>query len=72
MQLIPVGSATDVARDGSGRVLVLASLRGKARLDEGLVLVSQGRQFEVWNTADGQAACDAALDLTTALESSAQ
>lgn len=68
LKLILVGSATDVELDGSGRILVPAPLRDKARMDKDVVLVGQGHKFEIWNEADWQAAYNAATDFTTALE----
>jgi MraZ protein len=44
-----IGFATDVDMDGAGRVLIPPALREYAQLDKPVVLVGQGRKFELWN-----------------------
>ena len=44
-----IGFAVDVDMDGAGRVLVSPTLRAYARLDKAVVLVGQGKKFELWN-----------------------
>lgn len=72
LKLILVGSATELELDGSGRILVPAPLREKARLDKDVVLVGQGNKFEIWNEAAWQAEYDAATNFTAALEEARQ
>jgi len=44
-----IGFAVDVDMDGAGRVLISPALRQYAQLDKHVVLVGQGRKFELWN-----------------------
>lgn len=44
-----IGFAVDVDMDGAGRVLIAPALRQYAQLEKGVVLVGQGRKFELWN-----------------------
>ena len=43
-----IGFAVDVDMDGAGRVLISPALREYAQLDKAVVLVGQGRKFELW------------------------
>ena len=49
LQRLLVGHAEDVEMDGSGRILVSTPLREFAKLDKQVVLVGQGRKFELWD-----------------------
>lgn len=44
-----IGFAVDSDMDGVGRVLISPALRQFAQLDKSVVLVGQGRKFELWN-----------------------
>jgi len=44
-----IGFAVDVEMDGAGRVLISPALREFAQLDKNVVLVGQGKKFELWN-----------------------
>jgi MraZ protein len=44
-----IGFAVDVDMDGAGRILIAPALREYAQLDKSVVLVGQGRKFELWN-----------------------
>lgn len=44
-----IGFAVDVDMDGAGRVLISPELRRFAQLEKNVVLVGQGRKFELWN-----------------------
>lgn len=44
-----IGFAVDVDMDNAGRVLISPALRQYAQLDKSVVLVGQGRKFELWN-----------------------
>ena len=44
-----IGFAVDVDMDGSGRVLIAPALRQYAQLEKNVVLVGQGKKFELWN-----------------------
>jgi len=51
LQRLLVGHATDVDIDAAGRILVPPPLREYAALDKHVVLVGQGRKFELWDDA---------------------
>lgn len=51
LQRLIVGHADDVELDASGRILVPPALRRFASLDKRVVLVGQGRRFELWDDA---------------------
>jgi MraZ protein len=44
-----IGFAVDADMDNAGRLLVAPALRQYAQLDKDVVLVGQGRKFELWN-----------------------
>lgn len=44
-----IGFAADVDMDGAGRLLIPPFLREYAELDKDVVLVGQGKKFELWN-----------------------
>ncbi len=49
IQRLLIGHATDLEMDGSGRLLLPAPLRDYAQLDKKVVLLGQGRKFEIWS-----------------------
>lgn len=51
IQRLLIGHATDVDMDSSGRLLLSAPLREYAGLDKKIVLLGQGRKFEIWSEA---------------------
>ena len=55
VQRLLIGHASDVELDGSGRVLVPASLRKRAGLEKDVVLVGQGQKFELWSVSAWEA-----------------
>jgi transcriptional regulator MraZ len=55
LQRLLVGHADDAELDSSGRILVSPALRAFARLERDVVLVGQGRRFELWNAPEWQA-----------------
>ena len=44
-----IGFAVDVDMDGAGRMLITPELRRYAQLEKNVVLVGQGKKFELWN-----------------------
>lgn len=44
-----IGFAVDVDMDSAGRVLIAPELRRFAQLEKTVVLVGQGKKFELWN-----------------------
>ncbi len=49
IQRLLIGYATDLEMDGSGRLLLTAPLREYAGLDKKVILLGQGRKFEIWS-----------------------
>lgn len=49
IQRLLIGHATDVDMDGSGRVLLPPVLRDYAGLDKKVMLIGQGKKFEIWD-----------------------
>jgi len=48
-QRLLIGYATPLEMDGNGRILVPPTLREYANLDKKLMLVGQGKKFELWS-----------------------
>lgn len=55
-----IGFAVDVDMDGVGRVLIAPALRQYAQLEKSVVLVGQGRKFELWNQENWEQLIDRA------------
>lgn len=51
IQRLLVGHATEVELDGQGRILVPQPLRDYAGLQKSVVLLGQGKKFEIWDEA---------------------
>lgn len=51
IQRLLIGHATDVEMDGQGRILLPPLLRDYAGLNKRVVLVGQGKKFELWDEA---------------------
>lgn len=49
LQRLLVGHATEAEMDNSGRILVPPPLREYAELDKKVVLLGQGKKFELWD-----------------------
>lgn len=49
IQRLLIGHATDIEMDGNGRLLLSAPLREYAGLEKKVVLLGQGRKFEIWS-----------------------
>jgi MraZ protein len=49
IQRLLIGHATEVELDGQGRILLPPLLRDYADLQKSVVLVGQGKKFEIWN-----------------------
>lgn len=49
VQRLLMGHASDTDMDGNGRILVPPPLRQYAQLDKHVVLIGQGRKFELWD-----------------------
>jgi MraZ protein len=46
-----IGHATDVDVDANGRMMVATPLREYAQLSKKVVMIGQGKKFELWNEA---------------------
>jgi MraZ protein len=55
-----IGFAVDVDMDGVGRVLIAPALRQYAQLEKNVVLVGQGKKFEIWNQENWEQLIDRA------------
>ncbi len=51
IQRLLIGHATDVEVDANGRMLLSTPLRGYAQLGKKVVLIGQGKKFELWDEA---------------------
>ena len=51
IQRLLIGHATDTDMDGNGRILLSPLLRNYAELDKKIMLVGQGKKFEIWDEA---------------------
>lgn len=51
IQRLIVGHATELELDANGRILLPKLLREYAQLEKSVVLVGQGKKFEVWSEA---------------------
>lgn len=49
IQRLLIGHATELELDGNGRLLVPPLLRTYAKLDKSVMLVGQGKKFELWD-----------------------
>lgn len=49
IQRLLIGHATDTEMDGNGRILVPPLLREYADLNKKVMLIGQGKKFEVWD-----------------------
>lgn len=63
LQQLLVGNAEDVVMDSAGRVLIPPLLRTFAALDKSVMLVGQGKKFELWDEGKWQTQQQAALQL---------
>ena len=51
IQRLLIGHATEVEVDGNGRMLISNPLREYAQLGKKVVLIGQGKKFELWDEA---------------------
>ena len=62
IQRLLIGHATDVEMDSHGRILLSTPLREYADLQKSVMLVGQGKKFEIWNEANWYKARDVWLE----------
>lgn len=58
LQRLLLGHATELEQDGSGRILVPATLRQFAQLDKQVMVVGQGKKLELWDEKRWHEACE--------------
>ncbi len=49
LQRLLIGYATECELDGNGRILLPSMLREFAQLEKKIVLIGQGKKFEIWD-----------------------
>jgi len=49
IQRLLIGHATELELDGNGRILLPPLLRDYAQLEKHVILVGQGKKFEIWD-----------------------
>lgn len=49
LQRLLIGHATEMELDSQGRILIPPMLRDYAQLDKKIVLIGQGKKFEIWD-----------------------
>ena len=67
VQRILMGHATDVDMDGNGRLLLPPPLRQFAGMEKHVVLIGQGKKFEVWDEQHWNDSRDAWLEQDSGL-----
>jgi MraZ protein len=62
-----LGNAEEVSLDAGGRVLLPARLREYAGIEKNIVLIGQGKKFEIWDEAklDSQSGWDVGSEVAT-------
>jgi MraZ protein len=55
VQRLLIGHACEVTLDNSGRILLPQVLRDYAELEKQVMLVGQGKKFEIWSAANWEA-----------------
>lgn len=68
IQRLLIGHATDIELDGSGRVLLPQPLREYAQLEKEVILLGQGKKFELWSKSLWNERRDAYLEDVNQLE----
>lgn len=51
IQRLLIGHATELELDGNARILIPPLLRDYAKLDKQIMMIGQGRKFEIWSDA---------------------
>lgn len=52
IQRLLIGHATEIEMDSSGRVLISQILRDYANIEKKIMLVGQGKKFEIWDETE--------------------
>jgi MraZ protein len=69
IQRLLIGHATEIEADSHGRILLPAPLREYAHLNKAVMLVGQGRKFEIWNEEQWNTTRKQWLEIGTACDS---
>jgi len=64
IQRLLIGHATELEVDNNGRILLPSVLRDYAQLDKKIVMVGQGKKFELWSEQGWQDARTMWLETT--------
>lgn len=65
IQRLLIGHATETALDSNGRILLPQALREYAKLTKNVVLIGQGKKFELWDEAHWLASREGWLEEAT-------
>lgn len=68
VQRLLIGHATDAEMDSHGRILLSGPLRQYAALDKHVVLIGQGKKFELWDEQHWNASREQWLEQETGTE----
>ena len=68
IQRLLIGHASEIDIDGQGRVLLPPILRNFAHVDKKLMVVGQGKKFELWSEANWAKACQGWLEQGKAMK----
>ena len=62
LQRLLIGYATEMELDSQGRILMPTVLREYAKLDKKIVLIGQGKKFEIWDEQSWNKKCEEWFD----------
>lgn len=65
IQRLLIGHAADLSMDKNGRVLIPTILRDYAGLDKNVILLGQGKRFEIWGESQWELGRDSWLAIDT-------
>ena len=68
LQRMILGHAAELELDSSGRILLPAELRKHAHMEKEIVLVGQGKRFELWSQEEWDRCRDEFLDSETNMD----
>jgi len=68
IQRLLIGHATELELDSSGRILLPPLLRDYAKLDKQVMMIGQGKKFEIWSDTNWQAGRDSWIEKTSQKE----
>ena len=68
VQRLLIGHASEVEMDAQGRVLLPAVLRDFAKIDKKMMMVGQGKKFELWSESQWLTGCQAWIEQGKAMQ----